>query len=76
MNTVAEWKVTASLVELTPGKIKCSFRTKDAVNFSVGDLSTALGGGGHKAAAGATITASLEDAKKLIVSKAKELYNL
>ena len=76
MNTVAEWKVTASLVELTPGKIKCSFRTKDAVNFSVGDLSTALGGGGHKAAAGATISASLEDAKKLIVSKAKELYNL
>ncbi|MEI6396604.1 MAG: DHH family phosphoesterase [Candidatus Taylorbacteria bacterium] len=76
MNTVAEWKIVASLVEQTPGKVKCSFRTKDIVNFSVGDLATALGGGGHKAAAGATISASLEDAKKLIVSKAKELYNL
>ncbi len=76
MKVVAGWKVVVSMIEISPNKVKCSFRTNDVVNFSVGGLSAAFGGGGHKAAAGAVIEASLEDAQKLIVSKAKELYNL
>jgi nanoRNase/pAp phosphatase (c-di-AMP/oligoRNAs hydrolase) len=40
-------------------------------------LAASLGGGGHKAAAGISLEGmSLADAKKLVVAKAKELYNL
>jgi nanoRNase/pAp phosphatase (c-di-AMP/oligoRNAs hydrolase) len=42
----------------------------------VSKLAVALGGGGHKAAAGATIKLPIPEAKALVVSKAKELYNL
>ncbi len=76
MKVVDQWKIVASLIELEPNKIKCSFRTNDVENYPVGPISSFFGGGGHKAAAGAIINASLEEAKKLIVAKAKELYNL
>ncbi len=76
MTNVSSWKITASLVEIVPGKTRCSFRTNDPEHYPVTILAGALGGGGHKAAAGATIDTGVEEAKKLIVSKAKELYNL
>jgi nanoRNase/pAp phosphatase (c-di-AMP/oligoRNAs hydrolase) len=39
-------------------------------------MSASIGGGGHKAAAGAVLNMPIEEAKSLVVSKAKELYNL
>ena len=76
MRSVGQWLVTGTLIEVAPGLIKLSFRSKDGEQFDVSKLTVALGGGGHKAAAGASMTMSLEDAKTLVVSKAKELYNL
>ena len=76
MNNVSSWKIAASLIEIVVGKTRCSFRTNDPENYPVTTLAAAFGGGGHRAAAGATIDTGVEEAKKLIVSKAKELYNL
>lgn len=74
--TVKDWEITVSLVELSEGLIKASFRSKDADKFDVSKLTAALGGGGHKAAAGLILKSSLEGAKRSIVEKAKEMYNI
>lgn len=76
LRSVAAFDVTGVLIETMPGEIKCSFRSKDGNEYDVSKLAVALGGGGHKAAAGAELKMSLSDAKKLVVAKAKELYNL
>jgi phosphoesterase RecJ-like protein len=76
LRTVKDLSLFAVILEPRPNKIKISFRTSDANKYDVSLLAAALGGGGHKAAAGAVLDMSLEDAKALVVSKAKELYNL
>jgi bifunctional oligoribonuclease and PAP phosphatase NrnA len=76
LRTVKAWNIGASLIEATPGKIKTSFRAQDGEKFDVGKLAMAIGGGGHKAAAGAVLEMPIEQAKELVVSKIKELYNL
>ncbi len=76
MRTVGEWKIVGSMVEYAPGEVKVSFRSQDGEVHDVGRLAVALGGGGHKAAAGVNMQMPLEDAKKAVVAKAKELYNL
>lgn len=77
LRTVAQWMITGVMVESEPNKIKLSFRSKDSEKYDVSKLALALGGGGHKAAAGSTLNnMSIEEAKKLVVSKVKELYNL
>jgi phosphoesterase RecJ-like protein len=76
MLTVSGWDVVASVAELEPNVIKFSFRSKDVDKYDVAKLTAALGGGGHKAAAGLILKMSLAEAKALVVSKAKELYNL
>ena len=60
LRTVAEWKVSGSLIEDEPGHVKLSFRSKDGDAFDVSRLAVALGGGGHKAAAGATLDMPLD----------------
>ncbi len=76
MKIVMKWKVLITIMEIAPGKIKCSLRTNDAEHFPVDKLAQAFGGGGHRAAAGIKLDVSIDEAQKLIVSKAKELYNL
>jgi bifunctional oligoribonuclease and PAP phosphatase NrnA len=76
LRRVKGWPVTGVLVEQVPGIIKLSFRSKDAHTYDISLLAAAFGGGGHKAAAGSVFKGSIEDAKNLVVAKAKELYNL
>jgi phosphoesterase RecJ-like protein len=76
MRTVAEWKIVAAIIEVEPKKLRMSFRSKDMIEYDVTKLAQLFGGGGHKEAAGATSELGLDDAIKLIVSKARELYNL
>ena len=54
-----------TLRELKPGKVKLSLRTGPRVDACA--VCQRLGGGGHKAAAGATVDGTLEDAKALIL---------
>lgn len=77
LRRVIGWDVDVGLIEMKPREIKMTLRTRDENKYDVSKLAVAFGGGGHKAAAGAGITGkSLEEAKRLVVAKAKELYNL
>ena len=76
LRSVREWMVTGIVIEVSPGHIKMSFRSKDPARFDVSRLAVALGGGGHKAAAGATVEMTIEDATTQVVARARELYNL
>jgi len=75
MRTVANWPIVGALIETEENKIRASFRTHDDM-YDLSKLASALGGGGHKAASGAVLSMSLEEARKLVVAKVKELYNL
>lgn len=63
LRSVVGWNVIAILTEQQPGEVKVSLRTRDAVLFDVSKVALFLGGGGHKAASGATIKASIDEAK-------------
>ena len=54
-----------TLRELKPGKVKLSLRTGPRVDACA--VCQRLGGGGHKAAAGATVDGALKDAKALVL---------
>lgn len=68
--------IAATLVETEPGLVKLSMRTRDLEKYDLSKIALALGGGGHKGAAGATLKMSLEDAVKKVAETAKEIYNL
>lgn len=76
LRTVIGWDIDVALLEVKSGEVKVGIRTRDENKYDVSKLAVALGGGGHKAAAGATIKLPIPEAKALVVSKAKELYNL
>jgi len=56
--------VSTLLVELTDGQVRCSLRSRGAVDVS--EIATKYGGGGHKMAAGAFLPGPIENAKQLI----------
>jgi len=76
MRRVGTWGIVGGMAEKEKGITKVSFRTNDANTYDVSKLAVALGGGGHKAAAGVNMNMSLEEAKALVVQKVKEVYNL
>ncbi len=76
MRSVGSWNIVCAVIESEPGKVKLSFRTNDASKFDVSKIAVAFGGGGHKAAAGGISNLPIEEVKKQVVEKIKELYNL
>ncbi|MDR3557985.1 MAG: DHHA1 domain-containing protein, partial [Candidatus Pacebacteria bacterium] len=76
IRSVVGWDIDVCCVEASVGVTKASFRTRDAKKYDLSKLALALGGGGHKAAAGAVITMPLPQAIEKIVATAKEIYNL
>lgn len=76
LNSVSDWEISGVLLAVDQNKVRASFRTHGQNNYDVSKLAAAFGGGGHRCAAGATLIMPLEEAKKLVVSKAKELYDL
>ena len=59
LNNVSEGQAAILLKETADGKIKASLRTTKE-NFDVGAIAKALGGGGHKKAAGFTTEGTIE----------------
>jgi len=57
-------EIAALFVELKDGRIRCSLRSKGAVD--VCEIAQKFGGGGHKMAAGTYLPGPLENAKQLI----------
>lgn len=76
LRTVPEWDIVVAMIECEPGKIRLSSRTIHPEKYDISKLMSAIGGGGHKAAAAAIVNKPFEETKQLVVSKAKELYNL
>lgn len=75
LKSVIGWEIGISLIELQPNLIKISFRTRDSNKYDLTKISVALGGGGHKSAAGATIKdISLDKAKDLLIAKICQVY--
>ena len=74
LKSVTGWEIGISLVELGPGLVKFSARTRDSENFDLTKLAELIGGGGHKSAAGAYINKSLAGALALVSGKLTEAY--
>ncbi len=61
---IASVVVSTLLVELKDGRVRCSLRSRGAVDVS--EIATKYGGGGHKMAAGAFLPGPIEHAKQLV----------
>lgn len=64
---------TALFIELDDGRIRCSLRSKGAVD--VGEIAAAFGGGGHKMAAGTFVPGPMENARKLIFQEVSNRFS-
>ncbi len=72
--SVKNWQIGVTMIELVPGTIKLSFRTRDEQKYDVAKIAAALGGGGHKAAAGAKIPGPYLDARQRVIQVIGEIY--
>ncbi len=63
--------ISVTIREETDNKLKLSFRSKHD-DVDVRKLAELFNGGGHKKASGATLNASLDEAKALIIENAKQ----
>jgi phosphoesterase RecJ-like protein len=77
IKSVVGWDIGISLIESQPNVIKISFRTRDSKKYDLTKISLALGGGGHRSAAGVVLTdLSISEANKLLLDKLKKIYKL
>lgn len=66
---VVGWDICVSLVENASGTVRVSMRSRDPKHYDVSLVASALGGGGHAAAAGTMIHAPLAEVKHMVVEK-------
>ncbi|MDD4785284.1 MAG: DHH family phosphoesterase [Candidatus Shapirobacteria bacterium] len=75
LKSITGWQIGIAVIEYQSNNIKVSFRTRDSSKFDLSQIAAALGGGGHKAAAGLIIKdKSIDEVKKLIVKTIKKIY--
>ncbi|MBM3284040.1 hypothetical protein FJY90_07435 [Candidatus Gottesmanbacteria bacterium] len=74
IKSVAGWNIGISFVETEPNKINVSLRTRNPERFDVSKIASSVGGGGHKAAAGATICAPFSEALDLLLGAITRNY--
>lgn len=75
VKSVIGWDIGVSMIEAQPNLIKISFRTRDSKKYDLTKIAVAIGGGGHKAAAGAVLTnMSIPEAKDLLIKKICQVY--
>ena len=65
-------EVAALFVQLPDGRVKCSLRSRGAVD--VCKIARKFGGGGHKMAAGVHLSGPIEKAKKLIKTEVEKQF--
>lgn len=75
LRTVVGWDVVASLVEAEPNVVTVSLRTRDENKYDVSLIAKSVGenGGGHRGAAGTTIHAPIEEAKKKLLDEVEKI---
>lgn len=75
LKSITGWQIGIAIIEHQSNNIKISFRTRDSSKFDLSKIATALGGGGHKAAAGLILKdSSIDEAKKIIIKTIKKIY--
>lgn len=75
LKSVTGWEIGVSLIESEPDLVTLSFRTRDFNKYDVSKIAVATGyGGGHPAAAGATLKMPFSEAKKFLLEKIRETY--
>lgn len=75
LKSVTGWDIGASLVEIDPNLCYLSLRTRDSKKYDLGQIAAATGnGGGHPAAAGATINLPLPEAKRYLLKIIHQLH--
>jgi phosphoesterase RecJ-like protein len=72
--SVPGWDVGIVLTEKEKDQSFLSMRTRDVEKYDLSKLALELGGGGHKAAAGATIKAPFDEAKKQLLAAIQKTY--
>ena len=75
LKSVVGWDIALTLMEIQPNIVKVSMRTRDSKTYDLSKIAVATkAGGGHRAAAGATINQPLDEAKKTILTIIKKFY--
>ena len=75
IKSVIGWDIALTLVEFQPNIVKVSLRTRDSKTYDLSKIAIATkSGGGHKAAAGATVSKSLSETKEFLLEIIKKLY--
>jgi len=75
IKSVIGWDIALTLIEIQPETVKVSLRTRDSQKYDLSKIAVATkAGGGHKAAAGATLNMPLPQARETILSIIKKLY--
>jgi len=64
---IASVKVSSLFVQLKDGRVRCSLRSRGAIDVS--EIATKFGGGGHKMAAGTFLPGPIENARQLILNE-------
>lgn len=70
IRAIKDVKVALLFREAPDGSIVVSFRSKGSTDVAA--VAQAFGGGGHKAAAGCTIHASLEEAERIVIEETRK----
>lgn len=75
LKSVVGWDIALTLTEIQPEIVKISMRTRDSQKYDLAKIAvTTKAGGGHRAAAGATLNMSLLQAKETILAIIKKIY--
>ncbi|MFA6250199.1 MAG: DHH family phosphoesterase [Candidatus Shapirobacteria bacterium] len=75
LKSVIGWDIGVSIVEYEPGICSVSLRTRDPAKYDLGLIAQAAGtGGGHPAAAGATIYFPLDEAIQALLSAIQHFH--
>ena len=75
ISAIDGFKVGMIFVEQPKGRVKISWRAL-APGFDVSQVAQQFGGGGHAAAAGADVEGALEEIKKIVINRTKEMLRL
>lgn len=71
LNQIDEARAAVIFMEVHDNKVKLSFRCK--LGYDVSAVAVALGGGGHKQAAGATVSGGLEEVRARVLPMLKQV---
>lgn len=74
LKSVPGWVIGVRFTEVAPNVVELGFRKREFEGPDLSKVAIALGGGGHAAAAGATINKSFNEAKELLLKTLAEVY--